>query len=114
MKLQKHYLEVSSSSRNEVRAFFRFIAEGKNCEFFQMSQKKRLEILRCVGVLNFFFFYTKHSFWGPKNSVTLQPGTILNSSRPGTLCPAVVMIVPPMPVCPAVVMIVPPMPVCRL
>jgi hypothetical protein len=87
MKLQKHYLEVSNSSRNEVRAFFRFIAERKNCE-----------ILRCVGLLK--VFSKKHSFWGSKNSVTLQPGTILNSSRPGMLCPArtlFVMIVPPMP-----------------
>jgi hypothetical protein len=54
MKLQKHYLEVSNSSRKEVRAFFRFTAERKNYEFFQMSQKKRLEILRCVVLLNFF------------------------------------------------------------
>jgi hypothetical protein len=66
MKLQKHYLEVSSSSRNEVRAFFRFIAEGKNCEFFQMSQKKRLEILRCVGVLIFFFLLYKTQLLGSK------------------------------------------------
>ena len=54
MKLQKHYLEVSNSSRNEVRAFFRFTAERKNYEFFQMSQKKRLEILRCVVLLKVF------------------------------------------------------------
>jgi hypothetical protein len=52
MKLQKHYLEVSF--RNEVRAFFRFTAERKNLEIFQMSQKKRLEILRCVVLLKVF------------------------------------------------------------
>jgi hypothetical protein len=44
MKLQKHYLEVSNSFRKEVRAFFRFTAERKNYEFFQTSQKKRLNV----------------------------------------------------------------------
>jgi hypothetical protein len=43
MKLQKRYLEVSSSIRDEVRAFFRFTAEWKKYEFFQMSQKRVLK-----------------------------------------------------------------------
>jgi hypothetical protein len=86
IKLQKHYLEVSNSSRNEVRAFFQFTAERKNYEFFLMSQKKRLEILRCVVLLK--VFSKKRSFFGSKNSATLLSETILNPSRPGTLCSA--------------------------
>jgi hypothetical protein len=48
MKHQKRYLEGSNSIREGVRAFFRFTAERKKEEFFQMSQKTRLEILSCV------------------------------------------------------------------
>jgi hypothetical protein len=51
MKPQKRYLEVSNLIRYGVRAFFRFTAERKNIEFFQMSQKMRLEILRCVVMM---------------------------------------------------------------
>jgi hypothetical protein len=101
MKLQKHYLEVSSSSRNEARAFFRFIAERKNCEFFQMSQKKRLEILRCVGVLKG-FFYKKTQLLGSKKLGHFTAGNHFEfkSARYALPCrDAVVMIVPPMPVC---------------
>jgi hypothetical protein len=54
MKPQKRYLEVSNSIRDGVRAFFRFTAEQKNKEFFQMSQKMRLKILRCVVVMKVF------------------------------------------------------------
>jgi hypothetical protein len=54
MKPQKRYLEVSNSIRDGVRAFFRFTAERKNGEFFQMSQKTRFEILRCVVVMKVF------------------------------------------------------------
>jgi hypothetical protein len=91
MKLQKHFLEVSNSSRNKVRAFFRFTAERKNYEFFQMSQKKRLEILRCVVLLK--VFTKKRSLFGSKNSATLLSETILNPSQPGTLCSARTVVV---------------------
>jgi hypothetical protein len=77
MKLQKHYLEVSNSSRNEVRAFFRFTAERKNYEFFQMSQRKRLEILRCVVLLK--VFSKKRSLFGSKNSATFTVGNHFES-----------------------------------
>jgi hypothetical protein len=77
MKLQKHYLEVSNSSRNEVRAFFRFNVERKNYEFFQMSQKKRLEIIRCVVRLK--VFSKKRSFFGSKNSATFTVGNHFES-----------------------------------
>jgi hypothetical protein len=84
MKLQKRYLEVSNSTRDGVRAFFRFTAKQKNNFFFQMSQKKRLEILRCVVVLK--VFSKKRSFSVQKTRP--QSATILNPSRPGTLCSA--------------------------
>jgi hypothetical protein len=87
MKLQKHYLEVSNSFRKEVRAFFRFTAERKNYEFFQTSQKKRLEILRCVVLKK--VFSKKRSFSVQKTRPPLPSETILNPSRPGTLCKAV-------------------------
>jgi hypothetical protein len=54
--------------------------------FFQMSQKKRLEILRCVGLLK--VLSKKRSFFGSKNSATVTVGNHLNPSRPGTLCSA--------------------------
>jgi muconolactone delta-isomerase len=54
MKLQKRHLEVSNSTRGKDRAFFRFAAKRKNLEIFQMSQKKRLEILHCAMVLKVF------------------------------------------------------------
>jgi hypothetical protein len=54
MKPQKRYLEVSNSIRDGVRAFFRFTVERKNIEFFQMSQKTHLKILRCVVVMKVF------------------------------------------------------------
>jgi hypothetical protein len=81
MKLQKRHLEVSNSNRGKVRAFFRFTAKRKNLEIFQMSQKMRLEILRCVMVLKVF---------SKKRNVSVQKtrqqsATILNPSRPGTL-----------------------------
>jgi hypothetical protein len=57
---QKRHLEVSKSIREEVRAFSRFTAKRKNWEFFQTSQKIRLEILRCVVVLK--VFSKKRSF----------------------------------------------------
>jgi hypothetical protein len=86
MKLQKHYLEVSNSFRKEVRAFFRFTAKRKNYEFFQTSQKKRLEILRCVVLKK--VFSKKRSFSVQKTRPPLPSETILNPSRPGTLCSA--------------------------
>jgi hypothetical protein len=65
MKLQKRYLEVSRSTREEVRAFFHFTDKRKNYEILQTSQKTRVKILRCVkGVeklfskkRNLLFFY---------------------------------------------------------
>jgi hypothetical protein len=54
MKLQKRYLEVSSSIRDGDRAFFQFTAERKKEEFFQMSQKTRLEIIRCLVAMKVF------------------------------------------------------------
>jgi hypothetical protein len=82
MKLQKRHLELCNSNRGKVRAFFRFTAKRKNLEIFQMSQKKRLEILRCVMVLK--VFSKKRSFSVQKTRPQLA--TILNPSRPGTLC----------------------------
>jgi hypothetical protein len=86
MKLQKHYLEVSNSSRNEVRAFLRFTVERKNYEFFQMSQKKRLEILRCVVLLK--VFSKKRSLFGSKDSATFTVGNHFESksARYALLC----------------------------
>jgi hypothetical protein len=81
MKLQKRYFEVSNSTRGRVRAFFRFTAKRKNLKIFQMSQKKRLEILRCVMVSK--VFSKKRSFSVQKTRP--QSATILNPSRPGTL-----------------------------
>jgi hypothetical protein len=66
MKLQKRHLELSNSNRGKVRAFLRLSAKRKNLEIFQMSQKKRLEILRCVEVLK--VFSKKHDFFVSKNS----------------------------------------------
>jgi hypothetical protein len=54
MKLQKRYLEVSISIRDGDRAFFRFTAEPKKEKKNQMSQKTRLEILRCVVAMKVF------------------------------------------------------------
>jgi hypothetical protein len=54
MKPQKRYLEVSYSIRDGVRAFFGFTAKRKKEEFFQMSQKTRLEIIRCVVAMKVF------------------------------------------------------------
>jgi hypothetical protein len=55
MKLQKRYLEVSRSTREEVRAFFHFTDKRKNYEILQTSQKTRVKILRCVkGVKKLF------------------------------------------------------------
>jgi hypothetical protein len=55
LKFQKRYLEVFISIRDKVRAFFQFIPERKNIFCFQMSQKIRLQILRCVVILKGFF-----------------------------------------------------------
>jgi hypothetical protein len=84
MKLQKRYFEVSNSTRDGVIAFYLFTAKRKIGEIFQMSQKKRLEILRCVVVLK--VFSKKRSFSVKKTRP--QSATILNPSRPGTLCSA--------------------------
>jgi hypothetical protein len=65
MKLQKRYLEVSNSTRGKDRAFFRFAAKRKNLKIFQMSQKKRLEILHCAMVLT--VFSKKRGDFGSKN-----------------------------------------------
>jgi hypothetical protein len=85
MKLQKHYLEVSNSFRNEVRAFLRFTAERKNYELFQMSQKKRLEILRCVVLLK--VFSKKRSFSVQKTRPPLPSKS--KSARHALRCKAV-------------------------
>jgi hypothetical protein len=51
-----------------------------------MSQKKRLEILRCEVLLK--VFSKKRSFLVQKTRPLLLSETILNQSRPGTLCSA--------------------------
>ena len=81
MLLQKRHLELSNSNRGKVRAFFRFSAKRKNLEIFQMSQKKRLEILRCLEMLKVFSKKRNISF--QKTRSNRQP--FLNLIRPGTL-----------------------------
>jgi hypothetical protein len=89
MKLQKRHLELSNSNRGKDRAFFRFAAKRKNLEIFQMSQKKRLEILRCVEVL--IVFSKKRGVSVQKTQPPSPSETILlsKSARYALLCKAV-------------------------
>jgi hypothetical protein len=78
---------TSNSTRGKDRAFFRFAAKRKNLEIFQMSQKKRLEILHCAMVLK--VFSKKRGVSVRKTQPPSPSETILFSqSRPGTLCSA--------------------------